>query len=394
MSKNFLFTSESVSEGHPDKLADQISDAVLDDCLKNDPDSRVACEVLTGKNLVVVAGEITSKHKPDYESIVRETLKKIGYSNKFPGIDPDSCTVLLNIAKQEAEIAQGVDQKEGKKGAGDQGIMFGYATNETEEYLPLTLSLSHKILFELARLRKESVVNWLCPDAKSQVTVKYVDGKPESIDTIVVSTQHLPTVKQAEIEEYIRENVIKNPTIIPQHYLKSGYKLHVNPTGSFTYGGPVTDTGLTGRKIIVDSYGGAAPHGGGAFSGKDYTKVDRSGAYMARYAAKNIVASCIAEKCTIQVSYAIGVTEPVSIMVDTHGTGKYNDETIAEAVKRIFDFSPTGIIDTLQLKRPVYFKTAAYGHFGRNDVAFTWEATNKTEELLEALKQITPNSTN
>lgn len=386
MSKEFFFTSESVSEGHPDKIADQISDAVLDDCLRHDPDSRVACETLVGKNLVVLTGEITSSHKPDYEKIVRDTLNKIGYRNDFPGINPETCTILINIVKQVAEISQGVTQKDDKLGAGDQGIMFGYATNETDEYLPVTLALSHRILKELARIRHAGEVDWLRPDAKSQVTVKYEDGKPVAIDTIVVSTQHSEKIAQAEIEEFLREHVIENGEIIPLELLKDGYKFHVNPTGAFTEGGPVADAGLTGRKIIVDTYGGAAPHGGGAFSGKDYTKVDRSAAYIARYAAKNVVAAGLADKCTIQLSYAIGVTEPISILVDTHGTGKVDESRIEAAVKRVFDFTPRGIIETLQLKRPIYSKTAAYGHFGRNDAGFTWERTDKVEELKNLVK--------
>ena len=386
MSKEFFFTSESVSEGHPDKIADQISDAVLDDCLRHDPDSRVACETLVGKNLVVLTGEITSSHKPDYEKIVRDTLNKIGYRNDFPGIDPETCTILINIVKQVAEISQGVTQKDDKLGAGDQGIMFGYATNETDEYLPVTLALSHRILKELARIRHAGEVDWLRPDAKSQVTVKYKDGKPVAIDTIVVSTQHSEKIAQAEIEEFLREHVIENGEIIPLELLKDGYKFHVNPTGAFTEGGPVADAGLTGRKIIVDTYGGAAPHGGGAFSGKDYTKVDRSAAYIARYAAKNVVAAGLANKCTIQLSYAIGVTEPISILVDTHGTGKVDESRIEAAVKRVFDFTPRGIIETLQLKRPIYSKTAAYGHFGRNDAGFTWERTDKVDELKNLIK--------
>lgn len=387
MSKEYFFTSESVSEGHPDKVADQISDAVLDACLTHDPDSRVACETLVGKNLVVLAGEISSKHKPNYEAIVRSTLKKIGYTKDFPGIDPESCTVLINITKQASEISQGVDRGNDKIGAGDQGMMFGYATNETEEYLPITLALSHRILKELARLRHENVVDWLRPDAKSQVTVKYVDDKPAFIDTIVVSTQHAKTIHQSQIKDFIKKRVIENGDIIPQNLLKQDYTLHVNPTGDFTDGGPITDVGLTGRKIIVDTYGGAAPHGGGAFSGKDYTKVDRSAAYITRYAAKNVVAAGLADRCTIQVSYAIGVTEPISLLVDTHGTGKYDDDKISEAVKKVFDFSPKGIIDTLQLKRPIYSKTASYGHFGRTDVDFTWEKTDKIGELRDLLKQ-------
>ncbi len=386
MSKEYFFTSESVSEGHPDKVADQISDAVLDACLTHDPNSRVACETLVGKNLVILAGEISSKHKPNYEEIVRTTLKKIGYSKDFPGIDPESCTVLINITKQASEISQGVDRGNDKVGAGDQGMMFGYATNETEEYLPITLALSHRILKELARLRHENVVDWLRPDAKSQVTVKYVDDKPAYIDTIVVSTQHAKTIHQSQIKDFIKKHVIENGDIIPQNLLKQDYTLHVNPTGDFTDGGPITDVGLTGRKIIVDTYGGAAPHGGGAFSGKDYTKVDRSAAYITRYAAKNVVAAGLAERCTIQVSYAIGVTEPISLLVDTHGTGKYDDSKISGVVKKVFDFSPKGIIDTLQLKRPIYSKTASYGHFGRTDVDFTWEKTDKIDELRDLLK--------
>lgn len=386
MSKEYFFTSESVSEGHPDKVADQISDAVLDACLTHDPNSRVACETLVGKNLVILAGEISSKHKPNYEEIVRTTLKKIGYSKDFPGIDPESCTVLINITKQASEISQGVDRGNDKVGAGDQGMMFGYATNETEEYLPITLALSHRILKELARLRHENVVDWLRPDAKSQVTVKYVDDKPAYIDTIVVSTQHAKTIHQSQIKDFIKKHVIENGDIIPQNLLKQDYTLHVNPTGDFTDGGPITDVGLTGRKIIVDTYGGAAPHGGGAFSGKDYTKVDRSAAYITRYAAKNVVAAGLADRCTIQVSYAIGVTEPISLLVDTHGTGKYDDNKISEVVKKVFDFSPKGIIDTLLLKRPIYSKTASYGHFGRTDVDFTWEKTDKIDELRDLLK--------
>lgn len=386
MSKEFFFTSESVSEGHPDKIADQISDAVLDDCLRHDPDSRVACETLVGKNLVVLTGEITSSHKPDYEKIVRDTLKKIGYRKDFPGIDPETCTILINIVKQVSEISQGVTQKDDKVGAGDQGIMFGYATNETEEYLPITLALSHRILKELARIRHAGEVDWLRPDAKSQVTVKYEDGKPVAIDTIVVSTQHSEKIAQAEIKEFLKKHVIENGEIIPRGLLKDGYKFHVNPTGAFTEGGPVADAGLTGRKIIVDTYGGAAPHGGGAFSGKDYTKVDRSAAYIARCAAKNVVAAGLSDKCTIQLSYAIGVTEPISILVDTHGTGKVDESRIETAVKKVFDFTPGGIIEALQLKRPVYSKTAAYGHFGRDDEGFTWERTDKVDELKNLVK--------
>ncbi len=386
MSKEFFFTSESVSEGHPDKVADAISDAVLDACLAIDANARVACETLVGKNLVVIAGEITVEPKPDFEKIVRNTIRRIGYSKDFPGIDPDTCTVIINLSAQAAEIAQGVNQKDEKVGAGDQGIMFGYATNETPEYLPLSLALSHRILEELARLRHEKVVDWLLPDAKSQVTIKYVDGKPASIDTIVVSTQHLEKIKRDEIKEYIRVNVIENGKIIPQELLASGYKYHVNPTGAFTLGGPAADVGVTGRKIIVDTYGGAAPHGGGAFSGKDYTKVDRSAAYVARYAAKNLVAAGLADKCTIQLSYAIGVTKPVSIMVDTHGTGKYDEKVLADAISEVFKFDPAGIIETLQLKRPIYSKTSAYGHFGRNDADFTWEKTDKVEELKKLVK--------
>lgn len=387
MSNEFYFTSESVSEGHPDKVADQISDAVLDNCLAQDPNSRVACETLIGKNLVVLTGEITSSHKPDYEKIVRDTLRKIGYRKDFPGIDPDACTVIINIVKQVEEINQGVDQASGNTGAGDQGIMFGYATNETDEYLPVTLALSHRILKELARIRHAGEVDWLRPDAKSQVTVRYEDGKPVAINTIVVSTQHSEKIAQAEIREFLTKRVIENGKIIPQELLKEGYKLHVNPTGAFTTGGPVADAGLTGRKIIVDTYGGAAPHGGGAFSGKDYTKVDRSAAYIARYAAKNVVAAGLADKCTIQLSYAIGVTEPISILIDTHGTGKHDENEISEAVKKVFDFSPKGIIEILRLKRPVYAKTAAYGHFGRNDEDFTWEKTDKVDELKSLLNK-------
>lgn len=386
MSKEFFFTSESVSEGHPDKVADQISDAVLDACLSINPDARVACETLVGKNLVIVAGEITVEPKPDFEKIVRNTIRRIGYSKDFPGIDPDTCTVIVNLSGQAAEIAQGVNQKDEKVGAGDQGIMFGYASNETPEYLPLTLALSHRILEELARLRHQKVVDWLRPDAKSQVTVKYVDGKPTSVDTIVVSTQHSEKISRDEIEEYLRVNVIENDKIIPQELLASGYKYYVNPTGAFTLGGPAADVGLTGRKIIVDTYGGAAPHGGGAFSGKDYTKVDRSAAYIARYAAKNVVAAGLADRCTIQLSYAIGVAEPVSILVDTHGSGKVDEAKIEAAVKATFNFTPAGIIETLQLKRPIYSKTAAYGHFGRIDADFTWERTDKVDELKKLVK--------
>jgi len=387
MSKVFFFTSESVSEGHPDKIADQISDAVLDSCLAHDPGSRVACETLVGKNLVVLTGEITSSHKPDYEKIVRDTLRKIGYRKDFPGIDPETCTILINIVKQVSEISQGVTQKDKKVGAGDQGIMFGYATKETDEYLPVTLALSHRILKELARIRHAGEVDWLRPDSKSQVTVKYEDGKPVAITTIVISTQHSEKIAQEEIEVFLKKNVIENGKIIPQGLLKDGYKLHVNPTGAFTEGGPVADAGLTGRKIIVDTYGGAAPHGGGAFSGKDYTKVDRSAAYIARYAAKNVVAAGLADKCTIQLSYAIGVTEPISILVDTHGTGKLDENEISDAVKEVFDFTPKGIIDTLELRRPIYSKTASYGHFGREDADFTWEKIDKVDVLKGLLNK-------
>ena len=380
--KDFLFTSESVSEGHPDKVADQISDAILDAILEQDPSARVAAETMAATNLIVLAGEITSNSKVDYEKIARDTLKSIGYDNADYGIDYQTCDVLIKYGEQSRDIGQGVDgamDDPKDQGAGDQGIMFGYACNETPELMPLPIWLSHRLVERQAMLRKDGRIPWLRPDAKSQVTIKYQNNVPQAIDTIVLSTQHAPEIEMKILKEAVIEEIIK--PVIPSNILHDNIKFLINPTGRFVVGGPEGDCGLTGRKIIVDTYGGAAPHGGGAFSGKDPSKVDRSAAYAGRYVAKNIVAAELADKCLVQLSYAIGVAEPTSIMVDTMGTGKLPDEEIAKLISREFDLRPRGIVGMLDLLRPIYKKTAAYGHFGRDEPDFTWESLNKKNQL-------------
>ena len=380
--KNFLFTSESVSEGHPDKVSDLISDAVLDAILSEDPSARVAAETLTNTNLVVLAGEITTTAKIDYEEIARNTLKSIGYDNTDYGIDYKSCEVLVKYDTQSPDIAQGVDGAMDDpldQGAGDQGLMFGYACDETDELMPLPIHLAHRLVERQAMLRKDGRLEWLRPDAKSQVTVEYKNNKPERIDTVVLSTQHSPDVSLEDLREAVIEEIIK--PVLPQDLIKGDIKFLINPTGRFVIGGPQGDCGLTGRKIIVDTYGGAAPHGGGAFSGKDPSKVDRSAAYAARYVAKNIVAAGLAEKCLVQISYAIGVAQPTSVMVDTYGTGKVSEDILSKLVLEHFDLRPTGIVKALDLLRPIYKRTAAYGHFGRDEPDFTWEALDKKTAL-------------
>jgi S-adenosylmethionine synthetase len=385
----FLFTSESVTEGHPDKIADQISDAILDACLAEDPYSRVACETLTCTGLVVVAGEITTKAYVDFQTIVRDTVKGIGYDDALKGFDSNTCAVISTINRQSPDIAQGVDTG----GAGDQGMMFGYATNETPELMPTPISLAHKLAAKLSEVRKSGKMPYLRPDGKSQVTVEYDSNhKPVRVDAVVISTQHAEfsdrdknsTLTNDQLRAEIQEHVIE--AVIPAELLDENTKYHINPTGRFVIGGPMGDSGLTGRKIIVDTYGGMGRHGGGAFSGKDSTKVDRSAAYMARYIAKNVVASGLADRCEVQLAYAIGVAEPVSIRVDTFGTGKIGEPRLVELVRENFQLTPKGIIDSLNLRRPVFQKTAAYGHFGRTGDTFTWEATDKAEALKAGAK--------
>jgi S-adenosylmethionine synthetase len=379
---SYLFTSESVSEGHPDKVADQISDAVLDAILAQDKRSRVAAETLVKDNLVVLAGEITTGAQVNFDEIARKTIKRIGYTDPAIGFDASTCTVLVAYGKQSQDIAQGVDEGKGidlEQGAGDQGLMFGYACDETPQLMPLPIYLSHRLVERQSELRRDGRLPWLRPDAKSQVTIRYVDAKPDSIDTVVLSTQHAPGIKHEQIKEAIIEQVIK--PVLPKAFVKGKINYLVNPTGSFEIGGPKGDCGVTGRKIIVDTYGGSSPHGGGAFSGKDPSKVDRSAAYAARYVAKNIVAAGLASRCIVQVSYAIGVARPTSVMVTTQGTGKVSDDKLAELVQRHFDLRPKGIIQMLDLLRPIYEKTAAYGHFGRDEPEFTWEATDKAQAL-------------
>ena len=379
---DFLFTSESVSEGHPDKVADQISDAVLDAILTQDKFARVAAETLVNTGLVVMAGEITTNAVVDFQQVARETIKRIGYDNTDYGIDYRGCAVLVAYDKQSPDIAQGVDKAQDdplNQGAGDQGLMFGYACDETPVLMPLPIYLSHRLVERQSDLRRDGRLPWLRPDAKSQVTVRYVNGKPDSIDTVVLSTQHSPDITLEKIREAVIEEIIK--PVLPKNLIKGEVKFLVNPTGRFVVGGPQGDCGLTGRKIIVDTYGGAAPHGGGAFSGKDPSKVDRSAAYAARYVAKNIVAAGLATKCQLQVSYAIGVAKPTSVMVTTFGTGKIADEKIAQLVQKHFDLRPKGIVAMLDLLRPIYEKTAAYGHFGRDEPEFTWEALDKVAAL-------------
>jgi len=382
----YLFTSESVSEGHPDKLADQISDSILDAILAQDPTARVAAETLANTGLIVLAGEITTTANVDYIKVARETIKRIGYDNTEYGIDYKGCAVLVAYDKQSPDIAQGVDQAEDDpldQGAGDQGIMFGYACDETPQLMPLPIWLSHRVMERQSQLRKNGSLPWLRPDAKSQVTIKYENGQPSAIDTVVVSTQHAPEMELKDIREAVIEEIIK-PTL-PKDLIKGDIKFLVNPTGRFVIGGPQGDCGLTGRKIIVDTYGGAAPHGGGAFSGKDPSKVDRSAAYAGRYVAKNIVAAGLASRCLVQISYAIGVAQPTSIMVETYGTGKVSNQILTALVREHFDLRPKGIVKMLDLLRPIYTKTAAYGHFGRDEPEFTWEAIDKAKALKTSL---------
>jgi S-adenosylmethionine synthetase len=382
----YLFTSESVSEGHPDKLADQVSDSILDAILAQDPTARVAAETLANTGLIVLAGEITTTANVDYIKVARETIKRIGYDNTEYGIDYKGCAVLVAYDKQSPDIAQGVDGANDDpldQGAGDQGIMFGYACDETPQLMPLPIWLSHRVMERQSQLRKDGRLPWLRPDAKSQVTIKYENGKPSAIDTVVVSTQHAPEMELKDIREAVIEEIIK-PTL-PKELIKGDIKFLVNPTGRFVIGGPQGDCGLTGRKIIVDTYGGAAPHGGGAFSGKDPSKVDRSAAYAGRYVAKNIVAAGLASRCLVQISYAIGVAQPTSIMVETYGTGKVSNELLTALVREHFDLRPKGIVKMLDLLRPIYTKTAAYGHFGRDEPEFTWEAIDKAAALKASL---------
>lgn len=381
----YLFTSESVSEGHPDKLADQVSDSILDAILTQDPTARVAAETLANTGLIVLAGEITTTANVDYIKVARDAIKRIGYDNTEYGIDYKGCAVLVAYDKQSPDIAQGVDGAHDDpldQGAGDQGLMFGYAVDETPQLMPLPIWLSHRLMERQAQLRKDGRLPWLRPDAKSQVTVQYVDGKPYKIDTVVVSTQHAPEMSLEQVREATIEEIIK--PVLPSELIKGDIKFLVNPTGRFVIGGPQGDCGLTGRKIIVDTYGGAAPHGGGAFSGKDPSKVDRSAAYAGRYVAKNIVAAGLAKRCLVQVSYAIGVAKPTSVMVETYGTGKVSNEVLTQLVLEHFDLRPKGIVKMLDLLRPIYSKTAAYGHFGRDEPEFTWENTDKAAALRAA----------
>lgn len=379
MARRYLFTSESVTEGHPDKICDQVSDSILDELISQDPDSRVAVEAMTTTGIVFVAGEVTSNARIDAQDVVRKTLKNIGYNGLKHGFDGNSCSVLTSIHEQSPDISMGVSRNEnGVQGAGDQGLMFGYATNETSELMPLPITLAHKLTMKLATVRKEKTLDWMGPDGKSQVSVIYEDSVPKKIDTVVVSTQHTEDISTSQVREEVISKVIKP---VCEDLINNSTKFLVNPTGRFVIGGPVGDTGLTGRKIIADTYGGMGRHGGGAFSGKDPSKVDRSACYMARYIAKNIVASALASKCEVQLAYAIGVAYPVSIMVDTFNTGKVDEEKIESQVREIFNTTPQGIIETLRLKRPIYKKTAAYGHFGRNDPDFTWEKTDKSSSF-------------
>lgn len=385
MQNNYLFTSESVSEGHPDKMADQISDAILDALLAQDPASRVACETMITTGMVVLAGEITTDAVIDTSSIVRKTVQEIGYSSSDMGFDFESCAVLVSLDKQSTDIAMGVNEGEGddfEQGAGDQGLMFGYACNETDTLMPAPIDYAHRLVRRQAEVRKNGTLPWLRPDAKSQVTLCYEKGKPVAIDAVVLSTQHSPDIENAELREAIMEQIIK--PVLPSEWLNAKTKYHINPTGRFVVGGPMGDCGLTGRKIIVDTYGGMARHGGGAFSGKDPSKVDRSAAYAARYVAKNVVAAGLAERCEIQISYAIGVAEPTSIGVDTFGTGSKDEAELIRAIREVFDLKPRGIITMLDLLRPIYRSTAVYGHFGRSDIDLPWEHTDKAEALRDA----------
>ena len=377
---NFLFTSESVTEGHPDKMADQISDAILDCLIGQDPNSRVAVETLTTTGLVMISGEVTTNGYCEFPEVVRETVRQIGYTRAKFGFDCETCGVISSIHSQSPDIAQGVDTG----GAGDQGMMFGYATTETEELMPMPIMYAHKLTRQLAKVRKEEVLDYLRPDGKSRVSIQYVDGRPSRIDSVVVSSQHAPEVTHDQIRNDVIAKVIL--PVLPKEMIDKETKYYINPTGKFVMGGPMADTGLTGRKIIVDTYGGVSSHGGGAFSGKDPTKVDRSAAYMARYIAKNVVAAGIAEEVAIQLAYAIGVADPVSIMVDTFGTGKADNAAIVKAIREIFHLTPRGIIEQLNLRRPIFKNTAAYGHFGRNEPGFTWENTDKADDLRQAVK--------
>ena len=386
--RSSLFTSESVSEGHPDKIADQISDAILDAFLTLDPNAKVACETVLADQFVLVAGEFKTAHPAVFESvyseaedIVRQVIRDIGYTSKEDGIDPDKCEIKIAFNRQSIHINQGVDLANGEVGAGDQGLMFGYACDETPELTPLAISLAHKLVHKQSELRKSGALPWLRPDAKSQVSVRYVDGKPVAVEKVVLSTQHTPDITTKALREAVRREIVDS--IIPAGLRNNNFEVLINPTGRFEVGGPNGDTGLTGRKIIVDTYGGSCPHGGGAFSGKDPSKVDRSAAYMARYIAKNIVAAGLAKKCLVQLAYAIGVVEPVSVMVDTYGTGIKSDEALEGLIRKNFKLTPKGIIDSLNLKRPIYAKTAAYGHFGRTDIDCSWEKADKINALLE-----------
>lgn len=383
MSNNYIFTSESVSEGHPDKVADQISDAVLDAILAQDPRARVACETLVKTGMVMIAGEVTTSAWVDMEALVRKVVCEIGYDSGDIGFDGNSCAVLNAIGKQSPDIAMGVDEGENhEQGAGDQGLMFGYASNETDVLMPAPITYAHRLVERQAHLRKSKILPWLRPDAKSQITFRYQDHKPVAIDAVVLSTQHSPDVATKDLHEAVMDEIILHT--LPKEWLHKDTKYFINPTGQFVVGGPVGDCGLTGRKIIVDSYGGMARHGGGAFSGKDPSKVDRSAAYMARYVAKNVVAAGLAERCEIQVSYAIGVAEPTSVSVDTFGTGKLDEDRLVKIIRDVFDLRPKGLIAMLDLLKPIYQPTAAYGHFGRTEASFTWERTDKVDALRDA----------
>jgi S-adenosylmethionine synthetase len=385
MSKSRVFTSESVSEGHPDKVADQISDAILDAIFKQDNKARVACETLVNTGMVVISGEITTEAWVDMQDVVRQTVKRIGYNSSEMGFDWESCAVLTSIDKQSADIAMGVDEtSDHEQGAGDQGLMFGYASNETNVLMPAPITYAHRLVKRQSEVRKSGTLPWLRPDAKSQVTLRYENHKPVGIEAVVLSTQHTPDIAYKDLREAVMEEIIK--PVLPAEWISSNTKFHINPTGRFVIGGPVGDCGLTGRKIIVDTYGGMARHGGGAFSGKDPSKVDRSAAYAGRYVAKNIVAAGLADRCEIQVSYAIGVAEPTSISVETFGTGKIDDNRITALVREFFDLRPRGLIKMLDLLRPIYSATAAYGHFGREEPDFTWEKTDKAEALRDAAR--------
>jgi S-adenosylmethionine synthetase len=386
MARKYFFTSESVTEGHPDKMCDQIADAILDKMIAGDPNSRVAVEVSTKTGLILVFGEVTTNTYVDIQNVVRNTIREIGYNKPEYGFDADACSVLISLSEQSHDIALGVNEGTGidkEQGAGDQGMMFGYATDETPEFMPLPIDLAHKLTKRLSEARKKDEIKWMRPDGKSQVTVEYVDGKPTRVDTIVISTQHSPDVGHDEIEKTVIEKIVKP---VCGTWIDSNTKYYINPTGRFVIGGPVGDSGLTGRKIIVDTYGGIGHHGGGSFSGKDPSKVDRSAAYFARYVAKNVVAAGLAKKCEIQVAYAIGISKPVSVYVNTYNTGKLPDEKLEEIIKKVFDFRPAEIIKKLDLKRPIYRKTSAYGHFGRNEPEFTWEKTDMVEILKKEAK--------